>query len=150
MIFPYVCYSGSVSETENAAAELGKSIIDNGENNAFIALYGDLGAGKTAFVRGLASVITPEAYVSSPTYAIVNEYSSENGIKLCHFDMYRITGEEDLYSAGFYDYDDCIIAAEWSENIPFALPEDYYRVTIMKDEDPSLRKITIEHIGAGR
>ena len=107
-------------------------------------MYGDLGAGKTAFVRGVALVIAPDYDVSSPTYTIVNEYGDDEK-KLCHFDMYRIDSEDDLESIGFYDYTDCIIIAEWSEKIPFALPDTYYTVSIEKVSETD-RLITIEKL----
>ena len=141
-----VILTESAEETERAAAAFAEELLTGGEDDAFLALYGDLGAGKTAFVRGLASVVAPGAAVRSPTYTVVNEYKGKNGKKLCHFDMYRITGEDDLYSIGFYDYENCMIAVEWSENIPYALPDRYYRVTIEKTGEES-RKITIEKTG---
>lgn len=128
-----------------------------GETNAgrrgdspFIALYGDLGVGKTAFVRGFASVIAPGVTVRSPTFALVNEYKAKPR-PLFHFDMYRISNEDDLLSIGFYDYLDrpgiCLV--EWSENIPYALPDDYVRVALCKDDadKPDSRTLTIEQIG---
>ncbi len=132
--------SNSVEETELIARDFAKKL----KNGDFVAMYGDLGAGKTAFTRGLGAVLCPGEPVSSPTYAIVNEYYGD-GIRLCHFDMYRITDDEDLYSVGFYDYDDCIMVCEWSQNIEYALPEAYYKVTINK-QDESTREITIEEI----
>ncbi len=132
--------STSPAETEAIARELAKKL----SNGDFVAMYGDLGAGKTAFTRGLGAVLCPGEPVSSPTYAIVNEYYGD-GVRLCHFDMYRIADDEDLYSIGFYDYEDCIIVCEWSENIEFALPEEYYKVTIRK-ADENTREITIEEI----
>ena len=117
--------SHSEKETE-AAGMLLAGLLKKGD---FVALYGDLGAGKTAFVRGIAAVVTPGAEVSSPTYTIVNEYQGAQNI-LCHFDMYRISNEDDLESIGFYDYKDSIIAAEWCENIEFALPGVYYKAEI--------------------
>ncbi len=128
---PFKMKTSTVGETELVGAELGKYLLLNNEKNAFIAMYGDLGAGKTAFVRGLASVIARGANVCSPTYTVVNEYYGE-GVRLCHFDMYRIESDDDLYSIGFYDYDDCIMAVEWSEKIPFALPDEYIRLDIAK------------------
>ena len=130
--------SHSEEETVSAGALLG-SLLKTGD---FVAMYGDLGAGKTAFVRGLATVLAPGWTVSSPTYTVVNEYGEGKG-RLCHFDMYRIRGEEDLESIGFYDYRDCVIVAEWCENVPFALPACYYRVTMDKVTKDS-RLITIE------
>ncbi|MBQ8249959.1 MAG: tRNA (adenosine(37)-N6)-threonylcarbamoyltransferase complex ATPase subunit type 1 TsaE [Clostridia bacterium] len=130
-------------ETETVGAEIAKYVLE--ENESFVALYGDLGAGKTAFTRGFASVIVPDADVCSPTYTIVNEYEGETS--LFHFDMYRIEDEDALDSIGFYDYfGRGIIITEWSENIPFALPERYVRVTIEKLGDDE-RKITAEICG---
>ena len=90
-------------------------------------MFGELGSGKTVFIRGMASVLAPEAHIQSPSYTIVNEYRGDP-VDLCHFDMYRISGEDDLYSIGFYDYSDCVMAVEWSERILYALPPFYYKV----------------------
>lgn len=125
---------------------LGKTLAGHLAPGSFVAMYGDLGAGKTAFTRGLASVLAPADRVVSPTYTIVNEYRSGSH-PFCHFDMYRIESEDDLESIGFYDYPaDAIFVVEWCEKIPFALPDNYYRVTILKTEKEERRKITIEHI----
>ena len=129
--------SHSEEETEQIGCAFAKDVA--GDKEAFIALDGDLGAGKTAFVRGMASVLCPGARVCSPTYTIMRMYKGQD-VTLYHFDMYRITSPEDLESVGFYD---CvgIIAAEWCANTPYALPERYYRVTIEKKGE-SLRQIT--------
>ena len=138
--------TSSAEETEALGASLANRMIQEKDLPPFIALYGDLGVGKTAFVRGFASVIAPESIVRSPTFALVNEYRAKP-LSLFHFDMYRIESEDDLYSIGFYDYQDrngiCLV--EWSEKIPFALPEEYLRVTIEKDDPgtPNSRSITI-------
>ncbi len=130
-------------ETELVGAEIARYVLENKES--FVALYGDLGAGKTAFTRGFASVIVPDADVCSPTYTIVNEY--EGVTPLFHFDMYRIEDEDALDSIGFYDYfGRGIIITEWSENIPFALPDRYVHVNIEKLSDDE-RKITAEIFG---
>ncbi len=129
-------------ETERVGAGLAEYILSNGFD--FVALYGDLGAGKTAFTRGFASVIAPKADVCSPTYTIVNEY--EGTKPLYHFDMYRIEDEDSLESIGFYDYfGRGVIITEWSENIPFALPEKYVKVEILKLGDDE-RKITAQTV----
>lgn len=123
--------SNSPEETERVAAEIAKDL----KKGDFVAFYGDLGAGKTAFSRGLVKYLAPECIdlVHSPTFAIVNEYIGEK-ISIFHFDMYRIKDEDDLFSTGFYDYEDRngIILAEWSENIPFAVPENAVKVVIEK------------------
>lgn len=145
MIFPVTIESHSASDTEAAGKALGDYLLSSGQCSAFIAMYGDLGAGKTAFVRGLAESLTPGAPVCSPTYTVVNEYHGKNGRRLCHFDMYRIEDDDDLYSIGFYDYSDCVMAVEWCEKIPFALPDVYFRVTVRKTGEND-RKIMIEWI----
>lgn len=133
--------------TEAVGAKLALAMLEDSDIAPFVALYGDLGVGKTAFVRGFASVIAPGVLVRSPTFALVNEYRGKEKT-LFHFDMYRITGEDDLYSIGYDDYlaREGIILTEWSENIPYALPERYLRVEITKNdpENPDSREITIE------
>ena len=137
------------SQTEEIGARLARAITADGSLPRFVALYGDLGVGKTAFVRGFASVIAPQSIVRSPTFALVNEYRARP-LPLFHFDMYRIESEDDLESIGFYDYlDRGICLVEWSENIPYALPNAYLRVLIEKDasKDADYRTITLERIG---
>lgn len=139
----------SVCETEAAGAALARRMCDDLSLPPFVALYGDLGVGKTAFIRGFASVIAPTSAVRSPTFALVNEYRAKPRA-LFHFDMYRIEDEDDLYSIGFYDYLDrkgiCLV--EWSEKIPYALPEELIRVRIEKTDPntPDQRRITVERI----
>lgn len=139
--------TASADETEAVGADLAARLAD-GTLPPFIALYGDLGVGKTALTRGLSSVLAPGALVRSPTFALVHEYRSGK-TPLFHFDMYRVEGEDDLESIGYWDYLDrgvCVI--EWSEKIPFALPDRYLRVTIEKlPSDTDSRKITAELVG---
>ena len=97
-------------------------------------MYGDLGAGKTAFVQGLAKALGINQHVTSPTFTIVNEY--EGRLKLYHFDVYRITDPEEMYEIGYEDYLDtdgvCIV--EWAELIEELFPEEYIKITILKDD----------------
>ena len=125
----------SPEQTERLGAELASDIIASSALPRFVALFGDLGVGKTAFVRGFTSVIAPEARVKSPTFALVNEYRGK-ALSVFHFDMYRIEDEDELYSIGFYDYADRrgVCLTEWSENIEYALPEHYIRVEIVKND----------------
>lgn len=149
MTFPQIIYTSGATETEDVGKLLATQMQKDPSIPPFIALYGDLGVGKTAFVRGFASVIAPTSTVRSPTFALVNEYRAKPRA-LFHFDMYRIDSEDDLYSIGFYDYLDrngiCLV--EWSEKIPFALPDSYLRVTIEKDDGsrPDHRQITLESV----
>ena len=121
--------------TEKIGDELAEEILANTALPRFVALFGDLGVGKTAFVRGFTSAIAPQARVKSPTFALVNEYRGQT-LSVFHFDMYRIEDEDELYSIGFYDYADRrgVCLTEWSENIEYALPEQYIRVEISKND----------------
>ena len=149
MNFPEIYITSDVSETEAIGKRLAEELEKDRSLPPFVALYGDLGVGKTAFVRGFVSAISPSATVRSPTFALVNEYRAKPRT-LFHFDMYRIDSEDDLDSIGFYDYLDrlgiCLV--EWSEKIPYALPECYLRVTIEKNDaqNPTCRKITVESV----
>ena len=140
----------NTAETEACGADLAKKMLEDTDIPPFVALYGGLGVGKTAFVRGFASVVAPGVTVRSPTFSLVNEYRAKPRA-LFHFDMYRISSEDDLLSIGFYDYLDrpgiCLV--EWSENIPYALPDDYVRVELVKDDPdkPDSRTVTVEQIG---
>ena len=125
--------TGSEDETEALGRRLGDMIKQDGRSGEYlvIAMRGDLGAGKTVFVRGLASVLSPGARVHSPTYTVVNEYGGDP--PLFHFDLYRIESEDDLLSVGYDDYLARGVAVlEWSEKLPIPLPENSYTVTIEK------------------
>ncbi|MGI6279700.1 MAG: tRNA (adenosine(37)-N6)-threonylcarbamoyltransferase complex ATPase subunit type 1 TsaE [Acutalibacteraceae bacterium] len=126
-------------ETERIAEEFSRSLC-GGEIIAFI---GGLGAGKTCFTKGLARGLGYTGEVTSPTFALINEYVGGR-LPLFHFDMYRISSWQDLYSSGFFDYMDAggVIAAEWSENIENALPEGTIYVKI-EDLGEDTRSITI-------
>jgi len=142
---PATLTTGSPEETEAVGAALAKRMEADGTLPPFIAMYGDLGVGKTAFVRGLSSVMAPGRAVRSPTFSLVNEYRVAGKKPLFHFDMYRIESEDDLWSIGFEDYPDAgICVAEWCEKIPFALPEVYLEVRIEKcPSEVDRRLITI-------
>lgn len=132
----------SAEETEAVGARLGKA-IENGEKLFFVAMYGDLGAGKTVFVRGLSSVLSPGSRVKSPTYTLVNEYRKGKR-PLFHFDLYRIAEADELDGFGFEEYlknGNCI--AEWSENLGDDIPENTIFVKIEKIGE-SDRRITID------
>ena len=131
--------TNSPAETEALGAALGR-ILPAG---TVIAYRGDLGAGKTAFTRGLARGLGYGEPVTSPTYTIVNEYLGGR-LPLFHFDMYRLVSADDLWDIGWEDYLDRqgVCAVEWSENVEEAL-EGALNVTIEKSEDEQ-RTITIE------
>ena len=131
--------TNSPEETEKVGAALGK-ILPPG---TILAYRGDLGAGKTAFTRGLARGLGCDEIVTSPTYTIVNEYLGGR-IPLFHFDMYRLRSSDDLFDIGWEDYLDRggVCAVEWSENVDDAM-EDAIYITIEKLGEDA-RRITIE------
>lgn len=132
--------SHSPADTEAFAENLAEKLC-GGE---IIAFKGPMGMGKTCFTRGLARGLGFSGQVTSPTFALVNEYTGGR-LPLYHFDMYRIESWEDLYSCGYFDYMEMggVIAAEWSENIEGALEGEVITVTIDK-LDENTRKITVE------
>ena len=133
--------SNSANETEQLGERVAKAL--NGKE--VIALFGGLGMGKTAFTRGLARGFGIDEGVSSPTFALVNEY--RGSVTVYHFDMYRVQTWDDLYSTGFFDYiGNGVLVIEWSENIEGALPDDAVRVTIQRGTHDEQRIFTIEGI----
>ena len=134
-----IFYTNSPQETEAVGEALGKAVTPG----TVIAYRGDLGAGKTAFTRGLARGLGSDESVTSPTYTIVNEYLGGR-VPLFHFDMYRLHSADDLFDIGWDDYLERqgICAVEWSENVEEAL-ENPLVVTICKTGEES-RKITLE------
>ena len=134
-----VIYTNSESETEKAGENLAEML----EPGDVVAFYGDLGAGKTAFIRGLARGLGVNARVSSPTFTIVNEYPGP--VPLFHFDMYRIGCEEELYDIGWEDYLERggVCAVEWSENVDEAFYGDVIKIEISKTGDTG-RRIQID------
>ena len=150
MEIPSVIHSVSAEYTESVGATLASLMLSDKGLPPFVALYGDLGVGKTAFVRGFTSAIAPAARVKSPTFALVNEYRGKE-LSVFHFDMYRIEDEDELYSIGFFDYADrrgiCLV--EWSENIEESLPDRYIRVEIIKDsaENTDSRQLSLTLVG---
>ena len=144
MIFELI--TDSPETTEDAGRMLASAIEVSGIKRLFIALRGEMGVGKTAFTRGFAShfgIFT----VKSPTYTVVNEYRGRCNIH--HFDLYRISDGDDLYSIGYDDIieSDGYSIAEWSENVEDFLPEERITVSISRlsvDKDENLRKIAFD------
>lgn len=134
-----VYITNSPEETEELGLKLAKSL----KGGEVVAFRGGLGMGKTCFTRGLARGLGFKGDVTSPTFALINEYIGGR-LPLYHFDMYRISGWEDLYSTGFFDYIEQggVMAAEWSENIENALPESTVTVTFVRLDD-NKREVTV-------
>lgn len=137
-----VFVSKSVADTEKLAARLAEKL----RGGEVIAFTGSMGMGKTTFTRGLVEALGGGDVVSSPTFALVNEYAARLTVQ--HFDMYRVSGWDDLYSTGFFDYldTDSVLVIEWSENIDGALPENTIRIDMHKGETETERVITIDGI----
>ena len=132
-----------ISHSQLDTEEVGRKLAEKLPGGSVVAMYGDLGAGKTAFVRGMAKGMGLSCRVSSPTFTIVNEYLGERD--LIHFDMYRLSSADELFDIGWEDYlsRGAVCAVEWSENVQDAFFGDEVVVRIEKLNDTD-RKITIE------
>ena len=130
-------------ETEQLGERLGAAL----KPGSVIAYTGDLGAGKTAFTRGLAKGLQVPERVTSPTFNIVNEYEGGR-LPLFHFDMYRLGGSDELFDIGWEDYlaRNGVWAVEWSENVEDALEEGTIRIDIRRGENDNQRRISIEGV----
>ncbi len=136
--------SNSYEDTQIIAEDFSKGL----KSGDVICMYGDLGAGKTAFVQGLAKGLGIQEPITSPTFTIVNEYSGR--LMLYHFDVYRIADSDEMFEIGYDEYIDgdgvCVI--EWPQLISDILPKQRYEITISKDynESEDYRKIKIERL----
>lgn len=132
-----------ISKSEHETELIGERFSKALPGGTVVAMYGELGAGKTAFVRGMAKGMGLDCHVSSPTFTIVNEYLGER--ELIHFDMYRLSDADELFDIGWEDYLNrgAVCAVEWSENVKDAFFGDEITVRIEK-LDNSTRKIIIE------
>ncbi len=126
---------------------LGQRLARVLEPGAVVAFTGDLGAGKTAFVSGMAKGLGIEERVTSPTFTIVNEYEGGR-LPLFHFDMYRLGSADELFDIGWEDYlaRDGVCAVEWTEHVAEAMEDDAIRVSIRRGEDDNSRVIEIEGV----
>ena len=132
-----------ISNSREETVEIGENLGRTLSGGEVIAFRGDLGSGKTCFTSGLALGLEYKGDVTSPTFALINEYLGGR-IPLYHFDMYRISSWDELYSSGFFEYieEGGVVAAEWSENIENALPDNTIYVEFEKTGENS-RKIKI-------
>ena len=135
--------TNSEQETEQLGFRVGCAL----KPGSVIAYTGDLGAGKTAFTRGLARGLDIPERVTSPTFNIVNEYEGGR-LPLFHFDMYRLGGSDELFDIGWEDYlaRGGVCAVEWSENVDDALDGDTVRIDIRRGEHDSQRRISIKGV----
>ncbi len=136
-----------ITHSPEETRALGGRLADALQGGEVIAFTGDLGAGKTAFVSGMARALGVDERVTSPTFTIVNEYEGGR-LPLFHFDMYRLGSADELFHIGWEDYlaRGGVCAVEWSENVDEAIEEDAIRVSITRGEDENSRVITIEGV----
>ena len=125
--------TNSPAETHALAKRIGAAV----KPGTCIAFFGGMGAGKTTFTRGLAEGLGLPDLVSSPTFALVNEYHAPGCPSVYHFDMYRVTSPEALETTGFWDYpaEDSVFVIEWAENIAEELPQPLLKITITGSGD---------------
>ena len=118
-----------IVKTEEDMLALGRNVAERLDRRGFIALYGDLGAGKTVFARGVAQAFGID-HVSSPTFTIVCEYPTEP--KLYHFDAYRLSDADELFAIGYSDYlrEDALLLMEWANLVESALPQERLDISI--------------------
>ncbi len=133
-----------ITHSPQETGELARRLAQDLKGGEVIAFTGGMGAGKTAFTRGLVMGLGAGDVVSSPTFALVNEYAGRLTVE--HFDMYRVESWDDLYSTGFFDYldTDCVLVIEWSENIQGALPDGVISIDLQPGDKDQDRIITIE------
>ena len=134
-----------ITNSENETEELGSRLAEKLEPGAVVAFTGDLGAGKTAFTRGLARGLSIVQRVTSPTFTIVNEYEGGR-LPLFHFDMYRLSSSDELFDIGWEDYlaRGGVCAVEWSENVADALEEGAIFVEMRRGGNSTQRVIGIK------
>ena len=136
-----------ISHSPEETRAVGARLADRLQGGEVVAFTGDLGAGKTAFVSGMAEALAVEDRVTSPTFTIVNEYEGGR-LPLFHFDMYRLGSADELFHIGWEDYlaRNGVCAVEWSENVADAIEGDAIRVSITRGEGDNDRIIDIEGV----
>lgn len=130
---------------EKETVEIGEKIGKLLKGGDTVALFGDLGAGKTAITKGIAKGLNSEDLVNSPTFTLLNQYSSK--LTINHYDMYRVETIDDLYSIGYFDYledENSVMIIEWSENIENVLPQGSIKIKLENKNGNDNRIITIE------
>ena len=138
-----------ISKSEKDTINFAKGLASKLHKGDIIVLTGELGSGKTKFTQGFLEYFGLENEISSPTFTIVNEYNSNTGLNIYHFDVYRLSDTDEFYAIGGDEYFEngiCII--EWGELIKDALPKDYIHITFEKDDsDENYRKLKVETFG---
>lgn len=126
-------------------ADAARQFVDAMGENKIFAMFGPMGVGKTTFIKAVCEVLGVQDTITSPTFAIVNEYRTDSGEQIFHFDFYRIRKVEEAYDMGYEDYifSGAVCFLEWPELIEELLPDDAVRVTLTEEEDGT-RTITIQ------
>lgn len=140
----FTCMTKSPEQTSALAVAVGKRIREG----TVLCMEGELGAGKTLFVQGMAATLGVESEVSSPTFNLMNIY--EGICPILHFDLYRLETEEQLEDIGFFEYvedPEGIVVVEWADKFPEALPEEYVTVKLERTSLEEERRITFSAIG---
>ena len=138
-----------ITQSPYGTVKLAEKVAQRIREGTVVCLEGGLGAGKTLFVQSMARTLGVQGEVTSPTFNLMNIY--EGFCPIVHFDLYRLTTEEELEDIGFYEYIDSpegIVFIEWAEKFPEALPENYVKITIEKIKDTrNMRRIIFSCIG---
>lgn len=134
-------------DSQNELPEVAREIIESLDGRSVVAFFGRMGAGKTTLIREIAALLGSGDTVTSPTFAIVNQYSAGDGSRIFHFDFYRLDKPEEVFDIGYEEYfysgDLCLV--EWPENVEGLLPEDTMTVTIgTEPDDDNVRTFTID------
>ena len=131
----------------NDLPKIAKSIINKFKNERIFALYGEMGSGKTTFIKEICKYLGVKDTITSPTFALINEYTGNNEEKIYHFDFYRIESQEEAFDFGYEEYffDDKYCFIEWPELIESLLPGTYVKICITEDEN-EIRIFNIEKI----
>lgn len=132
-------------DSEEQLKEVAEALLEALDGRTVVALRGEMGAGKTTLIRSVAEALGAEDQVTSPTFALVNQYEGANGERIFHFDFYRIERPEEAFDMGYeeYFYSDGLCLVEWPEKVEELLPDEVMKVTITPTS-PTKRTITIE------
>lgn len=135
-----------ITESSAETEAIGERLAAHLKAGSVVALFGRMGAGKTALTRGIARGLGIAEGVSSPTFALVHEY--DGVLPVYHFDMYRVESWDDLYSTGFFDYLEAggVVIIEWSENIENAIPDGSVRVSLRPGKTDDERVVTVDGV----
>lgn len=132
-------------DSEEQLKEVAEALLESLDGRTVVALRGEMGAGKTTLIRSVAEALGAEDQVTSPTFALVNQYEGANGERIFHFDFYRIERPEEAFDMGYeeYFYSDGLCLVEWPEKVEELLPDDVMKVTITPTSN-TRRVITID------